>query len=470
MFLLPPKFLLFLFFSVIGIWIGLQASSLLALSLYFSWLIFEDLIRKLAGNDIAFYFAKYFLMAGIALQLIRRRLWRCYSFPPSLVVWTGLWALVVIGNSFNPNLVHPLQSLVGIHADLLFLTIFLPAGYWLPQKSDELRRFMTIVCLLIIFPTAVAFVQWVYDPSFLNTAVMVGTELRPINVRGMITQVNSVFTEHGRFANYVEMIFWYGLSTAILYASPKVNLPQVVGWLGMSLASVDMLLLAKRRPILNTLLGLLLFAFWILSRKRFSFVFSLRNFAIAGMLVFILYFLTPQIFEPAQNFLQQTLLGSEERPSEVTMRMPGYLEQLQVIGDVGLFGHGTGSVALGLQYLQTRLGIDIPEPVTENGFADKAWNYGIVGLLVWCGFIIQLLWELFRSLNRADDLRWKMFRCLVLCWALPYFTVSQLIGSHFMTDYLAQSHYWFLIGLALRRDNLLGAGMKLSKKEVVMQL
>jgi hypothetical protein len=112
------------------------------------------------------------------------------------------------------------------------------------------------------------------------------------------------------------------------------------------------------------------------------------------------------------------------------------------------------------------LGIDIPEPVTENGFADKAWNYGLLGLLVWCGLLAQLLWELSRGPTHTLDPRWWAFRRLVLCWALPYFTLSQLIGSHFMTDYLAQSYYWFLIGLALRQISLLNADTPPSLKVV----
>lgn len=467
---IASRFWLFSVLLTIGLWSGLRASPLFVLCLYFVWLIFEDLARKLAGNDITLYFTKYFLMAGIVLQLIRRHPWHRRPFPPLLALWIGLWALVVIGNSFNPNLWHPLQALVGIHADLLFLIVFLPAGYWLLQKSDDLRRLMVVICLLSVFPTIVAFVQWVYDPSFLNTTVMVGTELRPINVRGIgeveIAQVNSVFTEHGRFANYAEMICWYGLSAIILFASPQRNFPQVTGWLGFSMGVMDMLLLAKRRPILNSLVGLLLFVTLALPRRRIFSIFPVRHLSLVVALLVGLYLLYPQTFKSVQDFLLKTMIGSDERPSEIAVRMPSYLEQLQIIGDVGLLGNGTGSVALGLQYLQTRLGIDIPEPITENGFADKAWNYGLLGLLVWCGLLAQLLWELSRGPTHTLDPRWWAFRRLVLCWALPYFTLSQLIGSHFMTDYLAQSYYWFLIGLALRQISLLNADTPPSLKVV----
>ena len=67
------------------------------------------------------------------------------------MVWIG----VVLLNSFNPNLAHPLESLLGIHTDLFYLVIFLPAGIYLLRSFREVNILFTLLCVFTLFPTII---------------------------------------------------------------------------------------------------------------------------------------------------------------------------------------------------------------------------------------------------------------------------------------------------------------------------
>ena len=67
---------------------------------FFAWLVLEDLVRKLAGNDIAIYFIKdafyVVLLAAMVLDPAVRGSWRSATGSTRIVLYLMLgWAVVM---------------------------------------------------------------------------------------------------------------------------------------------------------------------------------------------------------------------------------------------------------------------------------------------------------------------------------------------------------------------------------------
>src|ERR1700679_2594934 len=82
-----------------AIWVAVTILRTWRLGFYFFlvWLLFEDLVRKFLGNNMAIYFAKNFLVGLVYFSLfLAIRNGRAESFPPPfllllmLFVWLGV--------------------------------------------------------------------------------------------------------------------------------------------------------------------------------------------------------------------------------------------------------------------------------------------------------------------------------------------------------------------------------------------
>jgi len=458
MILFSPK----IWFFVVLIWLAIFAffwrSPIVPLIIYFTWLTVEDLMRKLWGNDMMVYFAKFILMQPIILQTLKVWQRERLPLPPIIRAPLIVWVSVVLLNSFNPNLAHPLEALLGLHSDLLYLLVFLPAGYYLLRSTQKVATLFAFLCILAVFPTVVGIIQQTISPSFWNERVLTGTELRPFIDRGVHVfgesyfQVNSVFADPGRFASYAGMVFLVGIGMGLLFSEHKWY--SLAGWAGAGMAVIDILLSGNRRTFVTALLTSILFL-WLITRSRVTEkkfrigTILIRGLPLAVGVIAVLYVIAADPIERGVRYFSTTLLGTEARPSELTLRLPGYMSQLGMIPEFGLFGQGTGAASLGKQYLHRRLGIPVSPYVSENGFTDKAYAYGVVGLTVWLWLLGAILVALWDARKNASEPQRKAFVTLIFSWALVFFTASQLWGSHFIQDYLNQSYYWMLIGCAL---------------------
>lgn len=477
--ILSPKVWLFGSLIAIGFLVLLSRSPVVSLTFYFAWLTVEDLVRKLWGNDMTVYFAKFVLLLVIIAHLLLLQSWCRNPIPRAVAVPMTLWTLFVLVNSLNPNLVHPLESLFGIHADLLYLLVFFAAGYWFVKSQRDAVLVLVPSFLFLIFPTVVAVLQQIYGPQYLNVEVLEDTELRPILERDIpglsqhMIQVSSVFVDPGRFAGYSGLMFWLAIATGIFFHHSKGI--KTIAWMGTGMAAMDVLLAGNRRVLVTCIaVGVILVLQAVIRAqegawRRLGWLarHSLPWALLAGIAFSLLYFTVPSSVERARAWFVNTLLGAEERPSEISERVPGYVEQLSMISAQGLFGHGTGSVALGRQYLERRFGIRITPPESENGFADKAFAYGLIGLAIWLWLLTAMLGALWKAGKAVKDAPRYWFISIVFSYALFWFTAVQLLGSS-LQDYLFQSYFWLWVGMALRCPHW--AGVKATSSDLVSSL
>src|SRR5579871_832545 len=192
-----------------------------------AWLLFEDFVRKYAGNNMAIYFAKDILTALVYLSFFiayRRRdkdlVVTRPPFLPVLVVFILFGALQV----FNPGSTSIFFGLMGMKLYFYYTPLFL-IGYSLFNSEKDLQRFFYFNLGLVSLIALLGIAQSVIGPSFLNPTVMaddirlLSQTYRVAPISGVsIYRPTSVFVSTGRFGNLL-VVSWmivFGFSGYLL--------------------------------------------------------------------------------------------------------------------------------------------------------------------------------------------------------------------------------------------------------------
>src|SRR5580698_6077811 len=192
-----------------------------------AWLLFEDFIRKYAGNNMAIYFAKDILTAIVYLSFFlayRRRdkdlVIARPPFLPALLVFIWFAALQI----FNPGSTTVFFGLMGMKLYFYYTPLFI-IGYSLINSENDLRRFFYFNLSLVSLIAILGIAQSVIGPSFLNPAVMaddirlLSQTYRVAPISGVsIYRPTSVFVSTGRFGNLL-VVSWmivFGFSGYLL--------------------------------------------------------------------------------------------------------------------------------------------------------------------------------------------------------------------------------------------------------------
>ena len=116
--------------------------------LFLFWVIFEDLIRKYMGNNMAIYFGKDALVILIYISLfISVRRHRDQIFRPDFAVPLVIFFWFAVMQVFNPYSASPMYGALGLKVDFLYAGLMF-VGYALIRSDDDLRRFLTASMVL----------------------------------------------------------------------------------------------------------------------------------------------------------------------------------------------------------------------------------------------------------------------------------------------------------------------------------
>src|SRR5215469_12242621 len=121
-------------------------------AMFLVWILFEDLVRKYLGNNMAVYFGKDFLAALFYLSFfvaVRKQKIRVFHppfrIPLLLMIWFGVLQV------FNPASPSIFFGLMGLKMFFFYVPLML-IGYHLFSSESDLQRFffLNAVLLLII--------------------------------------------------------------------------------------------------------------------------------------------------------------------------------------------------------------------------------------------------------------------------------------------------------------------------------
>lgn len=433
------------------------------------WLLFEDLIRKYLGNNMAIFFAKD-LLAGLSyvslLIAIRRK--EATAFRPPFLLFLSLFFWLAVLQVFNPYSPSPFYGVLALKVDFFYIPLMFLA-YALIRDETDLHRFLLVFMLLAIVISGLGIIQGIVGPQFLNPPTL-QHDIRELSTLEKVTPLTnevfflpcSVFVSTGRFGLYLILAVIVALGSAGYFVLSSLRGRGIV-YIGMGALAVAGVMSGSRGVFLFSLIsgaalsaGFLWGAPWKWGRGR-RLVKAIRRsiiFAGLGLAGFMLIF--PTATATRLGFFSQTLLPSSSA-YQLSQRSWSYpMSELakSLSGPHWVVGNGTGTDSLGAQYVSEFLKEPMPQVAVEEGFGQLIAEMGILAPLlwiIWAAATVGACWRITRSLKEtrffpiAMAIVWYVF---LLLFAMVY------MGMDAYQNYVNNAFLWLLIGILFRLPEL----------------
>ncbi|HEU5411609.1 MAG TPA: hypothetical protein VFU57_11355 [Candidatus Acidoferrales bacterium] len=433
------------------------------------WLLFEDLIRKYLGNNMAIFFAKDVLvgLCYISLLLAIRRKEVKVLRPPFLLVFMLFFWLAVL-QVFNPYSPSPLYGLLGLKVDFFYVPLMF-VSYALIRDERDLHRFLLVFILLALAISGLGILQAMIGPTFLNPATL-QRDIRELGSLQKVTPLTDqafflpcgVFVSSGRFALYLILAVIIGMGTAAYFVLSSLR-GRTLTYIGIGAIAVAVMLSGSRSAFLFSLISVLVLcaallwgAPWRWGRGR-RLVKAIRRsliFASLGLAAFILLF--PAAAGSRLNFYSQTLLPSS---SAYELGDRSWTYPMEELGKAlsaphSIVGNGTGTATLGLQYVSELLKRPAPNVAVEEGMGQLIAEMGVLAPILWILLgvaVLRACWSVARSLKETRffpigvAIVWYVF---LLLFALTYLSIDAY------QNYVNNAFCWLLIGILYRLPDL----------------
>jgi hypothetical protein len=439
------------------------------LYLFLTWLLFEDLIRKYMGNNMAIYFGKDAMIAVVYISFfaaLRRKEAQRFR-PPFLIPFLVFFWFGVI-QVFNPGSPSIFFGLLGLKLYFYYVPLVL-IGYALLDSEEDLRKFFGVNLALAAIIGTLGIIQAVLGHTFLNPEhpqedIRLLSELyRPTSVAGVnIYRPTSVFVSDGRFTSYM-MLAWimaFGFGGYLLLRSRK---GRFLSFACLGIISLAIVLGGGRGPLLWTAGSALICAaafLWGAPWRQGEVLRVIRSLQrallIGGLALLIFFFAYPDALLSRFAFYSETL-SLDSPTGELIYRARDYPIQnfLNAFQNPRWpYGYGTGTASLGVQYVARILHYVSPAGGTENGFGSIVLEMGILGLLLWLFWTSALVvagWNVVRKLRGSP---W-----FPLGFAIVWFTFLLLLpmtynGLQVYQNFVMNAYLWLLIGVLFRLPHL----------------
>ena len=194
----------------------------LTLGIFLVWLVVEDLVRKLAGNNLAVYFVKDLIYLVLLFSLFHsaslQQVWRKATGQTRLILYTLVcWAIIMA----VPTIVVDWRlPLVGLRLDFLYVPLVV-AGYLLVQPISKLQQRLVALSFLGGAASAVGIAQAILGAGFLAppepTPGLINIDLvRGLEGSGSVYRPTGTFVDPGRFSSVAVLALAVGLATLLI--------------------------------------------------------------------------------------------------------------------------------------------------------------------------------------------------------------------------------------------------------------
>jgi hypothetical protein len=439
--------------------------------MFLIWLVFEDLVRKYLGNNMAIFFAKDVLAALIYISIIRviskhhektLRLPFLLAVSFSFFFW---WAALQV---FNPNSPSPFYGALGLKI-YFFYVPFMFAGYALIRNDQDLRRFLTVVLSVSALVAAIGIIQAVVGPQFLNPATL-APEIRELAALDKITPItqqlfhlpSSVFVSAGRYGQYLFFSVVLGMGAAGYFLMQGGRGRRLVlGSLGV--IAVGVLFCGSRGTLVLSVAsaGVMSLAFlwgasWrnrqvnrVLKAMRHSIIVMGVCLALAALIL-------PQEVGKRWDFYSETLSPSSSsyELSNRSWDYPIHEFMLAFSGSHWVVGNGTGTASLGMQYVAKLLGERPPQLSVESGFGSLLAEFGIAGPILWLLWATALVISCWRVVIKLRQTRMFPLAFAVFWFAFVVLFPETFGSINIYQDYVMNANLWLLVGVMYRLPEL----------------
>jgi hypothetical protein len=446
-----------------------------------AWILFEDFVRKYLGNNMAIYFAKDVLAIVLYISFFRAQRAKKFEkfrvpfrIPLLSFLWLGLLQV------FNPASTSIFYGILGMKIYFLYVPLIY-VGYTLLKSEEDLRGFLSFVCVLILIVAALGLAQSIIGPTFLNPVNLqedireLGTLYRAAPISGVVAyRPTSVFVSAGRFQDFL-MVAWLislGFSGYLLLRSRRgrtlaFTTVGVVGAASLMSASRGVFMWNTGDALVITA-GFLWGAPWRQGEVIRVLRTILRTALLVGFGIIVLLTIFPEELGSRMAIYSETLMP-DSPASELVNRTQTYpLRQLGYAFDHPRwpYGYGMGTVSLGRQYV-TRIMHAAPMYVgVESGYGNLVVQLGILGLVLWVvlGFSIAIsAWKVVRELQGTP---WFPIAFTIWLYAILLFFPMMFAGNSPYEDFILNAWLWLLLGI-LYRLRMFSKGARIARDQAV---
>ena len=437
---------------------------------FFVWLIFEDLIRKFAGNGFAVFFAKDIIIGMTYLSmLVALRERRLPTFKSPFFVALGIFFAFGLVQALNVNSPGLLYSALGLKAYFYYVPMMF-AGYALLHTEQDLHKILMANTWIALIVAGIGVLQSILGQTFLNPDELdpalqnLGrdTHYSPLT-HLRVERMTSVYVSDGRFAEALILFFILGMGMAgyvLLRNSRGRNL--VLSAVGtVVLATVMEGVRHAFIAILVSAVILVAAILWGSGRSAGQFFRAGKAIRLAltftGLALLVMTLLYPEAIKARWALYSETLTPGATT-SELGHRAWDFpVDAVQSVFSQPnwQFGNGIGAVSLGTQYVSVVLGTPKPSYASESGYGSLILEFGIVGpflWLFWTGSLLACAWKVVRKLKRTP--------LFPIGFAILFYALYVLILGFFYNlamyqNYLSNAYLWLTLGMLFRLPGLL---------------
>jgi hypothetical protein len=434
------------------------------------WVLFEDLVRKFLGNNMAIYFAKDVLvgLTYVALFVDIRR-GRAATFRPPFRVFFFLFLWLGIVQIFNSNSPNILYGLMGAKIYFFYVPLMF-VSYALIRNDEDLRKFLVVNAVLAAVISALGITQAILGNSFLNPTTL-APDLRELGSLDRVTPLtgqilslpSAVFVSSGRFAYYLIVAVIVVMGSAgylLLYTkrSRKVVFVAFALVLGATLFSGSRgAVVYVFASVLVLAVGLLWGAPWRWRQAHRMVKAVRRAFIIGSLALAAILLLFPEQAGTRLAFYTETLSPSSSayEGHNRAWDYPLLNLELAFTNKNWLLGNGIGTASLGGQYVARFTGSPPLNIWVEEGYGLLIIEMGIVApflWLLWTGALVITGWRALRPLRQT--------RFFPIGFAILWYVFLLLYPLTFgglvpYQNYVTNAYLWLLVGILFRLPSLL---------------
>jgi hypothetical protein len=436
---------------------------------FLGWLMFEDLIRKYMGNNIALFFGKDILAGLVYLALfVAIRDKKEKLFKPPFLLFLSLFFWLGVLQAFNQNSPSIWYGMLGLKVYFYYIPLIY-VGYAFVRSDDDLRKFLNWNLVLAALVAGVGITQSLIGNSFLNPAVL-APELQDLGDLSKSTPLSnqvfnippSVFVSAGRYTEYLILITAVALGTCgYLLLSTKKG--RAVTYIVTSLLAVAALLSGNRGSfvwIASSAAALAVAFLWGApwrQRQAHRMVKAIRWTAGATVLSIVLVSaLFPEQFGSRIAYYTETLLpGSSAYEGSnrawdypIQNLMAAFAEPHWAIGN------GTGTTSLGMQYVAKLIGKPLPGLWVEEGYGDLILEMGVLGPVLWFLWTGAVLWYSWKIVRQLRETRYFPLAAAILWYSFLMLYPLTYISLSTYQNYTCNAYFWLLLGVLFRLPEL----------------
>ena len=435
--------------------------------LYFlvAWVLFEDLVRKYLGNNMAIFFGKDVLAITLYVSFFRaRNAQRVKKFripfriPLLLYIWFGLLQV------FNPASTSFFYGILGMKVDFLYVPLIY-VGYALINSEEDLRRFFSFTCVLILIVAGLGLAQSIIGQTFLNPTNL-QEDIRNLSTLSRVDPISgsmayrptSVFVSTGRFQDFLIVTWLLSLGYSG-YLLLRGRSGRTLAFTTVGVVGIASLMSTSRGVFMwNSGIALVFMAgfLWGAPWRQGEVVRVLRAIQrttlFVGVGIIVLLTLFPEELGSRLSIYSETLMPNSPT-SELVHRTRDYpLQQLEYAFTDPLwpYGYGIGTCTLGTQYVARIMHAKPMNIGLESGYGSMILELGIVGIILWIvlGFSITIsAWNVVKELRGTS---WFPLGFVIFLFSCLLFFPMTFVSFSTYQDFIINIYLWLSLGIFWR--------------------